>query len=91
MTSLMVLLTLVKNVTDEELNRGVDMNYFLLQDLEEGVVDSIIITTASKEQIENAIAEAKELDCYSWEDIQERLPEGTQVVDCFNNKNRIYY
>lgn len=67
------------------------MNYFLLQDLSEAEVDAIIITTASKEEIENAIAKAKETKDYTWETLIESMPEGTTVIDCFNNKNRIYY
>ena len=67
------------------------MNYFLLQDLESARVDAIIITTATKEEIKTAIAKAKEKEDYTWEDLVESLPSGTQVVDCFSAENRIYY
>lgn len=66
-------------------------NYFLLQDLAEAEVDAIIITTASKEEVESSICEAKEQDGYTWECLLECLPKGTEVIDCFNNKNRVYY
>lgn len=67
------------------------MNYFLLQDLTEAEVDAIIITTASKEDIENAIITAKETEGYTWETLLECMPKETTVIDCFNNKNRVYY
>lgn len=67
------------------------MNYFLLQDLESGKVDAIIITPAPKEEIVNLIAKAKETEDYNWEDLINSLPRDTYVVECFSEKNRIYY
>ena len=67
------------------------MNYFLLKDLSEGEVDAIIITKASKEEVEENIATAKEKDDYTYEDLLKCMPEGTEVVDCFKKDNILYY
>ena len=67
------------------------MNYFLLQDLSEGTVDAIIVTSASKEEIEEAIRKAKEVDDYTWEHLIESMPDNTKVIDCMNANDRIFY
>ena len=68
------------------------MNYFLLQDLESGKVDAIIITSASREEVQNLVYKVKDIEDYSWEDLKEMLPEDMHLVECFNDeKCRIYY
>ena len=68
------------------------MNYFLLQDLESGKVDAIIITSASREEVQNLVYKVKDIEDYTWEDLKEMLPEDMTLIECFNDeKCRIYY
>ena len=68
------------------------MNYFLLQDLESGKVDAIIITSASREEVQNLVYKVKDIEDYTWEDLKEMLPKDMYLIECFNDeKCRIYY
>ena len=67
------------------------MSIYFLKDLSEGCVDAVIIAKSStKEDIENAISEAKKNDGYIWDDIKENLPGDCEVHDRWSNEE-IYY
>ena len=64
---------------------------YFLKDMCEDCVDAVIIATVStKEEIEQAITEAKQSDCYAWEDILNALPMDCEVYDRWGSEV-IYY
>ena len=67
------------------------MNIFLLQDLDDSNIDAVIITTATKEEIQESISRARAVEDYTWEVLLENMPSNTIVLDCFNKNNRVYY
>ena len=63
------------------------MNIYFLKDMSEDCVDAVIIAKKStKEEIGNAIIEAKKIDCYSWDDILNSLPSDCQIYDRWNSE-----
>lgn len=64
---------------------------YFLKDMSEDCVDAVIIATKStKDEIENAIDNAKQIDDYTWDDITEALPEDCEIYDIWNEEE-IYY
>ena len=68
-------------------------NIFFLKDLDEDCVDAVIITEATKQEIENIIAKVKEERSgeYQWEDFINAMPEDTEIYDKWNHIESIYY
>ena len=75
----------------EDILSMIEPDYFLLQDLDDGEVDAIIITTKTEDVIKEIISEVKSRENYTWEDILSAMPENTKVIECFSKTRRIFY
>lgn len=65
---------------------------YLLKDLSNNDVDAVIIAeTSTKEEIEEVIDKVKEIDCYTWEDLIEALPNDCEVYDRWSDLKSLYY
>ena len=58
------------------------MTVYFLKDIAEDCVDAVIIAeTSTKNEIEDAILDAKQNDEYQWQDIVDALPDDCTIHD----------
>lgn len=69
------------------------MRVTLLKDLDENCVDAVITSYESRpEEIQEAIARAKEKPDYQWDDIIKELPKDCKIYDKWSGTlESIYY
>ena len=66
---------------------------YFLREIADNSVDAVIFAeTSTKEEIQEAINKVKsEIDCFTWEDLLEALPEDCKIYDRWENNEEIYY
>lgn len=66
-------------------------NIYFLNEASDDYIDAVIIAQVStRQQIEDAISKAKEVENYTWEDIVNSLPSDCEIHDRWSNEI-IYY
>lgn len=68
-------------------------NILWLKDIAENCIDAVITypENITKEDIQNAIYEAKIQDYYTWEDILDCLPDDCEIYDRWSYLDVIWY